>query len=222
VLKRENLKEIDMKKLDMSKFVMAAAFLGLSAGAACGQVTNPGFEANGGSFAGWNTFEQAYVENVIAHSGTYAAKFFGNFSQPYAASGAFQDFPTTPGTTWTGTGWFAHTAGDPLVGQNIGLINIEWRRADGSMISYLTTTTVTSLSPVDTWQQYTVSGVAPAETATARIVVLILQPNFEGGSVWVDDVAFSSQANCSADFNGDGSVDFFDYLDFVAAFSAGC
>jgi hypothetical protein len=29
-------------------------------------------------------------------------------------------------------------------------------------------------------------------------------------------------AGCDADFNGDGVVDFFDYLDFVAAFSSGC
>lgn len=202
--------------------IAAAAFVCVSAGAAMGQVANPSFEQNGGSFAGWSTFENAFIDTTLARTGTHAAKFFGNFSQPYAASGAYQDFPTTPNTTWTGTGWFAHTSGDPLVGQNIGLINIEWHRADGSMISYLTTTTTTSLSPVDTWQQFTVSGVAPAETATARIVVLILQPNFEAGSVLVDDVTFSSQAPCTADFNNDGVVDFFDYLDFVAAFSTGC
>ncbi len=29
-------------------------------------------------------------------------------------------------------------------------------------------------------------------------------------------------SSCSADFNGDGTADFFDYLDFVDAFSAGC
>ena len=209
----------------MKKNLMAAAALVcMSAGAAFGQVANPSFDADGGSFTGWSTFENAFTafEPLTAHTGTHSAKFFGNFGGEYAASGAFQDFPTTPGTTWTGTGWFAHSSSDPLVGQNIGLINIEWRRADGSLISYATTTTVTSLSALDTWQQYTVSGTAPAETATARIVVLILQPNFEGGSVWVDDVAFSSQVNCTADFNNDGEVDFFDYLDFVAAFSAGC
>ncbi len=33
--------------------------------------------------------------------------------------------------------------------------------------------------------------------------------------------AFSSNLP-SADFNGDGSIDFFDYLDFVDAFSEGC
>ncbi len=206
----------------MKKCVLAIAALGVCAGAAFGQVANPSFDADGGSFTGWSTFEQAFVDTTLAHSGTHAAKFFGNFSQEYAASGAFQDFSTTPGTTWTGTGWFAHSSLDPMVGQNIGLINIEWRRADSSLISYVTTTTVTNLSPLDTWEQYTVSGVAPPETATARIVVLILQPNYEGGSVWVDDVAFTSQAVCTADFNNDGVVDFFDYLDFVAAFSSGC
>jgi hypothetical protein len=33
--------------------------------------------------------------------------------------------------------------------------------------------------------------------------------------------AFSTQA-ANADFNRDGSIDFFDYLDFVDLFSAGC
>jgi hypothetical protein len=34
------------------------------------------------------------------------------------------------------------------------------------------------------------------------------------------NIAFT--ANCPADFNDDGTIDFFDYLDFVAAFSGGC
>ncbi len=33
---------------------------------------------------------------------------------------------------------------------------------------------------------------------------------------------FAVQPGCDADFNKDGVVDFFDYLDFVAAFSVGC
>jgi hypothetical protein len=33
--------------------------------------------------------------------------------------------------------------------------------------------------------------------------------------------AFSTQ-NSAADFNADGTIDFFDYLDFVDAFSSGC
>ena len=33
---------------------------------------------------------------------------------------------------------------------------------------------------------------------------------------------FAVQPGCDADFNHDGIVDFFDYLDFVDAFSTGC
>ncbi len=39
---------------------------------------------------------------------------------------------------------------------------------------------------------------------------------------YLDFVDVFSDGTCSADFNGDGAVDFFDYLDFVDAFSTGC
>jgi hypothetical protein len=39
---------------------------------------------------------------------------------------------------------------------------------------------------------------------------------------YLDFVAAFDADNPSADFNADGSIDFFDYLDFAAAFSAGC
>jgi hypothetical protein len=45
--------------------------------------------------------------------------------------------------------------------------------------------------------------------------------NAEGGPL--DIGAFERQSDsCPADFNGDGTADFFDYLDFVQAFSEGC
>jgi len=39
---------------------------------------------------------------------------------------------------------------------------------------------------------------------------------------YLDFVAAFSAANPDADFNADSVIDFFDYLDFVAAFSSGC
>ena len=39
---------------------------------------------------------------------------------------------------------------------------------------------------------------------------------------YLDFVAAFSAGGASADFNRDGVVDFFDYLDFVAEFSSGC
>jgi uncharacterized membrane protein len=39
---------------------------------------------------------------------------------------------------------------------------------------------------------------------------------------YLDFVQDFSTLSCNADFNNDGVIDFFDYLDFVAAFSSGC
>jgi hypothetical protein len=39
---------------------------------------------------------------------------------------------------------------------------------------------------------------------------------------YLDFVAAFSAGGAGADFNGDTTIDFFDYLDFVAAFSSGC
>lgn len=39
---------------------------------------------------------------------------------------------------------------------------------------------------------------------------------------YLDFVAAFSSGNATADFNNDTTIDFFDYLDFVAAFSSGC
>ena len=35
-------------------------------------------------------------------------------------------------------------------------------------------------------------------------------------------MSYAHAEPCEADFNSDGVIDFFDYLDFVAAFAAGC
>ena len=39
---------------------------------------------------------------------------------------------------------------------------------------------------------------------------------------YLDFVSAFTDSSASADFNGDGVIDFFDYLDFVQAFTAGC
>jgi hypothetical protein len=58
-----------------------------------------------------------------------------------------------------------------------------------------------------------------------RLTVCTSDFNCDGGVDFFDYLdfvdAFSSSA-ASADFNNDGAIDFFDYLDFVDAFSVGC
>ena len=77
-------------------------------------LANPGFETGtatgnpdvGGS-PSWTTFGNVFTTSapnplpVGPHTGTGALKEFGTFP---GVSGAFQSFPTTPGTAWTLTG----------------------------------------------------------------------------------------------------------------------
>ena len=209
----------------MKNVILASSVACLFASSAMAQVVNPGFEDAGGSFSGWTAFNNAVIESSVSRNASgHCAKFYGNWSGPYNAAGCFQDFPATPGQNWTASAWFMTMAADPLAGsENFAILNIEWHAADGSMISYITQRAVDGTSTPDVWQQFTISGEAPAGTTTARVVPLFLQPNFQGGAAFVDDVDFHvSNPPCTADFNGDGIVDFFDYLDFVDAFSAGC
>jgi hypothetical protein len=62
---------------------------------------------------------------------------------------------------------------------------------------------------------------------TSADVTLICPADFNGDGQsdffdYLDFAAAFDAETCSADFNGDCQVDFFDYLDFVAAFDVGC
>jgi len=74
------------------------------------------------------------------------------------------------------------------------------------------------------WSQGDVNGDG---IVNALDVSLICGADFNGDETvdffdYLDFVAAFSSGACYADFNGDAVVDFFDYLDFVAAFSGGC
>ncbi len=89
-------------------------------------------------------------------------------------------------------------------------LSYQWRRnfinlANGGAISGATTPAL-SINPAaiaDNLGQYDVVISNSCAVTTSRTAVL-------------------GVSNCDGDFNGDGEVDFFDYLDFVDAFSIGC
>jgi hypothetical protein len=203
--------------------ILACGVAAMCASSAMAQFVNGSFEDNGGSFGGWTTFEQAYITDIASHDNSgHAAKVFGNFNWQWNADGFFQDIPAAPGQDWFASAWFQTPAADSIAGtQNFAVINIEWHAADGSMISYVSTTGVSGSSTPGQWKKVIIASTAPAGTATARVVGLFLQPNYEGGSALIDDIQFYN-LGCPADFNHDGVVDFFDYLDFVDGFSIGC
>ena len=169
-------------------------------------LVNGGFESGtGGAAAGWNQFSNAYRTSVTdtgnpvtAHSGDYAMKMFGNWGGPWNATGAFQTFAAAPGETWTVSGYGLNWSSDALVGQNFGLLKLSWRNAADQEIAGIESAHITSATPVDQWQALQAMGVAPAGTVGVQVFALFLQPNFEGGSAWFDDVSVTPEPSSLA------------------------
>jgi hypothetical protein len=145
---------------------------------------------------------------------------FGPFSGSPNSSTAYQDFPAKPGERFRGSAHFLNRSNDPMAGANQASINIEFRAANGTVLGTATTIGLTAASPRNVYNKVVVDGQAPAGTATARLLFQFFQPAGASGAAFIDDAEFGYFSPCLADFNADGSIDFFDYLDFVAAFSA--
>jgi hypothetical protein len=186
-------------------------------------LANPSFELAppncGGSDAqGWTNFGNGQLQAFLPRTGDNAAKLFGGFSGPFAVSGWFQNVAATPGTKWKAAGWGRSFNGDILQPVNDVFVGIEFfDNANNNLVGTATRSSGVPTPGDDTYRFYeTGIATAPENTAFARLVILQLQFDFAGGATWWDDMSLVSL--CPADFNADGTVDFFDYLDFVAAF----
>ena len=184
--------------------LLAAAFLlAMPLAASANLLGNPGFESPVtpvgppeyyGAGDAWNSFGGGiYTQSLVAgpaHTGNQALKLFGG-----CCSGAFQQFPALPGQTWNGGVWMLNWSGDPMAGGQVAAVNIEWKKADGNasdIVPFITNGTFTAASPRDAWTLQTITGVAPADAAFARLVVITgdFQPGGPGGAPRMDDAFF--------------------------------
>ena len=158
---------------------------------------NPGFESG---FSHWTPSGNAYAITgasigTTAHGGTYLLKMFGNFTGGYNQSLAYQTVPALPGQVWSLSAFVQHLAADSITGtQNHVDIAIEFRDPNGVLLDSIVQTVLDGSSPTDTWLAAgPIQLTAPANTATARAVMLFVQPAvglYEGGAGDVDDVVF--------------------------------
>jgi len=183
-------------------------------------LTNPGFESPStspgveyyGAGDGWTSFGGGIYTIasavVVPNSGSQSLKMFGG-----CCSGAFQQFPSAPGETWNGGVWMLNDPLDQMAGGQVAAVNIEWIQADGStqsaIIPFISNGTFTAPdAPVGTWTLQTITGVAPADAAYARLVIITgdFIPGGPGGAPKFDDAFLEMQGPVATEDSSFGAI----------------
>lgn len=179
---------------------------------------NSGFETGG--LNPWTGYE-AFVEStndtyynsgdhVVTHSGDQVAKVYGGFTGGENYNGFYQDVVAEPGSVWTASGWALTPLQDLMVGANTAWIEVSFRNAADTVLSLYRSPILTSANVTPgAWMNleiteqinpstYAVIGsvatmTAPASTAKARYQVVFRQTNYDGGSVYFDDLSLVEQ-----------------------------
>lgn len=198
-------------------------------------VTNGSFETAGPGFIlfeGWENYGNVFNDGAIdvgAHDGDVAVKMFGGFPGPGIQSDQvlLQTVPgITPGTTYTLSGQLYQSSADLLGAGNLIILQMVFQNASGGNIEVLDQVVLGAGSPLDQWNQYDITGIAPPNTDRILIALLHLQLDGEsaGATFWDSISLTEGAAGCGnpADFNGDGVLNFFDVSAFIGAFNQGC
>ena len=171
-------------------------------------LTNPGFEANGGSFAGWTKFGNDTISTAandnIMHSGLAAAKLFGGFNGcPFAPSfnvgGIYQSFPlaASSNTTFEFSCRAYISSADSIPGSfycnsNRAIIKLAFFNATGTEIQGSECFIADPFTVKNRWNSFSVTSDAPAAARSVQALVLYLQPGCAGGAVYVDNLILES------------------------------
>lgn len=190
----------------MKRALLVGTIVLVAQAASADILVNPGFET-GTVFGnpdvpgapGWATFGNVYNTSspnpgpTGPHSGTGALKQFGTFP---GVSGAFQSFSAVPGQVWSLSGYGLNSSSDAMQLENFGILKISFQDAAGTELLGLESARITIATPLDQWQFLTAIGTAPAGTSQVRLFALFVQPNFNGGSAFFDDLSAVPAPGC--------------------------
>jgi hypothetical protein len=183
-----------MRATRLLRWLPLAALLVPAPGRSQCVLANPSFEIpgqGGAAFGGWNQFGVVAPSDESTH-GVSSVRLTGPDLGGWDLSGVWQRLDTAPGDRWSATlcGW--HGATSPLQGQSRAILNVEWRDAAGSLLSYESHTVADASTPFDDIQKLTVvSQPAPAGAATTHFLLGALQaPTDPAPVVWFDEAVF--------------------------------
>lgn len=172
-----------------SAFVDDVSFQAFAPQVTANSLTNPGFATG---LTGWSTFGNVFADSRAFAVRTRAgsAKLFSTFVLD-SPSGLYQSVPATPGTQWEFSAWALNTCTEnPVTGTNDNLLvaKLVYRDASNVEIGSNEIVLADKTSPLGTWIQRKVSGIAPAGTATVQPFLLFVSPSLFGGNFFVDDL----------------------------------
>lgn len=181
-------------------------------------LANPSFELTGSggmAFAGWNQFGAVGSVNVAPH-GAAAARVTGPNTGGWDVSAFWQRLDTAPGKRWSASVQAGHSATNPLTGQSRAILNIEWRNANGDLISYESHTVADPAVPPGSFRPFTVeSQPAPPGTVATHFLLGVLQgPTDPAPDVFYDQATFEDLGPPTidqlqwVDFPGGRTIDF--------------
>ena len=186
-----------------------------------GDARGVAFVGGGTGVSGWQTFGNVFLQNspnndclpllteAAPGNGGRFIKIFGGFPGDGVMIGA--SVPAVEGETYCGSiemynpsfedcanvQFNDHLApGNP----NFGILQIQFLDDAGNVICFAESDRFDSGNSNSSWQEVETIGVVPAGATQARLLVLFIQPGFDGGAIYFDDAQLSLKA--SEDANG--------------------
>ncbi len=183
--------------------------------------------------SGPNIFTAEDFTAPPASDGVQSVLMFGQFNgDPNGNdSGIFQALPASAGESWTASADVYNDSIDPIGVGNVAVLSLVFRDAGGNVLSDNPVIAADSSTSLDVWTPVSSTAVAPANTATAEIVLIYSQApapdgiagNEPAGLVRWDNAVLEigSAGRLCADQNGDNLVSPADFNAWILNFNQG-
>ena len=190
----------------MRKFLVIVLSLALAGVSSANVLVNGDFQT--GNANGWGTWGGTAVtdqdnggaalpqtgRSSAGGYGDYAGKAWGPWWGAWGNSGHNQVFAASAGQSWTMTGDLMMLSNDPITSNAFGVLKLVFKDAGGTEIWGQDLGQVNASSIPDVWQNLSLTGVAPAGTATVEALALFFQPNGDGvGAMFYDNMTLTPE-----------------------------
>lgn len=119
---------------------------------------------NGSVLQSTNNFYLGGVTPVSVFDGTNCLELYGTGANSY--NGAYQDRPALPGQVYTANAWFLTPVEDPMTGNNVCYLEVQFRDAANGVLVQYSSALVNSNSPTSTWFNLTPTNIHAGDFVT--------------------------------------------------------